>query len=216
MATKIIEFHNQQYFVSEHFFGKDFNSIVTVSHDGNAVLKAALDISIILGSIDVSPNELEHKEQLSRRLSTLPVKDKKEDAFAKFETSYTKTNNVAELEFEDSKVILLPVSDDCAVEVELELLANYNWLTIDKTSNQAVRLHKAPPAFDGVRWDSFVEQLRLEFLEGAFKGECSRAYFIEDLIKQAKDKVVIQKTENGVIYFGAPVKSSWLTTQRYG
>ena len=85
MATKIIEFHNQQYFVGEYYFNKQFDSIVTISHDSNAVLKATPDINIILGSVDVTPNELENRDQLSRRLNTLPVKDKQEDAFFKFE-----------------------------------------------------------------------------------------------------------------------------------
>ena len=72
MAVKIIEFHNQQYFVGEYYFAEIFDSIITVSHDGNAVLKATPDVSIILGSVDVTPNELENRELLSRRLSTLP------------------------------------------------------------------------------------------------------------------------------------------------
>ena len=96
MAVKIIEFHNQQYFVGEYYFAEIFGSIVTVSHDGNAVLKATPDISIILGSVDATPSALENRELLSRRLSTLPVKDREEDPFAKVERTYIRADDKAE------------------------------------------------------------------------------------------------------------------------
>ena len=215
MAVKIIEFHNQQYFVGEYYFGEIFDSIVTVSHDGNAVLKATPDVSIILGSVDVTPDELENRELLSRRLSTLPVKDREEDAFAKFETSYIRADAKAEPTFIDSEVILLPVSDDYIIELDLALLAKFNYLTVDNTKDQAVRLHKGLPAFDGARWDSFTEQLKVENLEGNFKGDCTKSYSFESLIRKAKKQVIVQKRDCGMFYMGRPVKDLLTVTQRY-
>nr|DAQ82386.1 MAG TPA: hypothetical protein [Caudoviricetes sp.] len=215
MAVKIIEFHNQQYFVGEYYFAEFFDSIVTVSHDGNAVLKATPDASIILGSVDVTPNELENRELLSRRLSTLPVKDRKEDAFAKFETSYIRADDKAEPTFVDSEVFLLPVSDDYIIELDSELLAKFNYLTVDNTKDQAVRLHKGLPAFDGARWDSFTEQLKLENLDGNFKGDCTKSYSFESLIRKAKKQVIVQKRDCGMFYMGRPVKDFLTVTQRY-
>nr|DAU16764.1 MAG TPA: hypothetical protein [Caudoviricetes sp.] len=211
MAIKIIEFHNQQYFVGEYYFNKQFDSIVTVSHDGNAVLKATPDISIILGSVDVTSNELENREQLSRRLNTLPVKDKQEDAFFKFETRVDDD----ELVFTDGEAIFLPVSDDVSVLVESELLAKFNWLTIDATNDHAVRLHKGMPAFYGDRWDSFAEQIRLEFLDGKFTGECSKEFLIEDLIEKAKGKVITEKQGVRLSYLSHCMKPFSTITQRY-
>lgn len=216
MAVKIIEFHNQQYFVGEYYFAEIFDSIVTVSHDGNAVLKATPDVSIILGSVDVTPNELENRELLSRRLSTLPVKDREEDAFAKFETSYIRADAKTEPTFIDSEVILLPVSDDYIIELDSELLAKFNYLTVDITKDQAVRLHKGLPAFDGARWDSFTEQLKLENLDGNFKGDCTKSYSFESLIRKAKKQVIVQKRDCGMFYLGRPVKDFLTVTQRYG
>lgn len=215
MVDKIIEFHNQQYFVGEYYFAEIFGSIVTVSHDGNAVLKATPDISIILGSVDATPNELENRELLSRRLPTLPVKDREEDAFAKFETSYIRADAKAEPTFIDSEVILLPVSDDYIIELDLALLAKFNYLTVDNTKDQAVRLHKGIPAFDGSRWDSFTEQLKLENLDGNFKGDCNKSYSFESLIRKAKEKVIVQKRDCGMFYLGRPVKNFLTVTQRY-
>lgn len=216
MAVKIIEFHNQQYFVGEYYFAEIFGSIVTVSHDGNAVLKATPDISIILGSVDATPNELENRELLSRRLSTLPVKDREEDPFAKFETSYIRADDKAEPDFLDSEEILLPVSDDYIIELDLALLAKFNYLTVDNTKDKAVRLHKGIPAFDGSRWDSFTEQLKLENLDGNFKGDCNKSYSFESLIRKAKEKVIVQKRDCGMFYLGRPVKNFLTVTQRYG
>ena len=216
MAVKIIEFHNQQYFVGEYYFAEIFDSIVTVSHDGNAVLKATPDVSIILGSVDVTPDEIERRELLSRRLSTLPVKDREEDAFAKFETSYIRADDKAEPAFIDSEEILLPVSDDYIIELYSELLAKFNYLTVDNTKDQAVRLHKALPAFDGTRWDSFTEQLKLENLDGNFKGDCTKSYSFESLIRKAKKQIIVQKRDCGMFYMGRPVKDFLTVTQRYG
>lgn len=215
MAVKIIEFHNQHYFVGEYYFAEIFDSIVTVSHDGNAVLKATPDVSIILGSVDVTPNELENRELLSRRLNTLPVKDREEDTFAKFETSYVRADAKAEPAFIDSEVILLPVSDDYIIELDAELLAKFNYLTIDNIKDQAVRLHKGLPAFDGTRWDSFTEQLKLENLDGKFTGDCTKSYSFESLIRKAKKQVIVQKRDCGMFYMGRPVKDFLTVTQRY-
>lgn len=215
MAVKIIEFHNQQYFVGDYYFAEIFDSIVTVSHDGNAILKATPDINIILGSVDVTPDELENRELLSRRLSTLPIKDREEDVFAKFETSYIRADDKAEPDFLDSEVFLLPVSDDYIIELDSELLAKFNYLTIDNTKDQAVRLHKGLPAFDGARWDSFTEQLKVENLDGNFKGDCTKSYSFERLIKKAKEKVIVQKRDCGMFYLGRPVKDFLTVTQRY-
>lgn len=211
MATKIIEFRNQQYFVGEYYFNKQFDSIVTVSHDGNAVLKATPDINIILGSVDVTSNELENREQLYRRLNTLPVKDKEEDAFFKFETRVDDD----ELVFTEGEAIFLPVSDDFSVLVESKLLAKFNWLTIDTTNDHAVRLHKGMPAFYGGRWDSFAEQFRLEFLDGKFTGDCSKEFLIEDLIERAKRKVITEKQGDRLSYLGQCMKPFLTITQRY-
>jgi len=208
--------HNQQYFVGEYYFAEIFDSIVTVSHDGNAVLKATPDVSIILGSVDVTPDELENRELLFRRLNTLPVKDREEDAFAKFETSYIRADAKAEPTFIDSEVILLPVSDDYIIELDLALLAKFNYLTIDNTEDQAVRLHKGLPAFDGARWDSFTEQLKVENLDGTFKGETTKSYSFESLIRKAKKQVIVQKRDCGMFYMGRPVKDFLTVTQRYG
>ena len=145
----------------------------------------------------------------------MPVKDREVDAFAKFETSYIRADAKAEPTFIDSEVILLPVSDDYIIELDLALLAKFSYLTVDNTKDQAVRLHKGIPAFDGARWDSFTEQLKLDNLDGAFKDDYTKSYSFESLIRKAKKQVIVQKRDCGMFYMGRPVKDFLTVTQRY-
>lgn len=230
MPLKIIKFHGQQYFVDDSYFDKRYNSIITVSHDSKVVLHAQADIRLTLGDFNIEPLNLEYRNMLSRRLSTLPVKDKHEDAFTKFETCCNSVSGITGIsgansvtsdddvppEFVDSEAIMLPVSDDCSANVGLLTLAQFNWLTIDNTPEQVVRLHKATPYCDDVRWENFREQLRVGKLKGKYKGETNKAFFLEDLIEKAKKCLIVEQEANETFFYEVSAIKLTTTTQRYG
>nr|DAU16763.1 MAG TPA: hypothetical protein [Caudoviricetes sp.] len=232
MSLKIIQFHGQQYFVDESYFDKRYNSIITVSHESKVVLRAQADIRLTLGDFNVEPLDLEYRDQLSRRLSTLPVKDKHEDAFTKFETCRNSVRGITGItgisgvasddddcvppEFVDSEAIRLPLSDDCSVNVGLLTLAQFNWLTIDITPKQVVRLHKVKPNCDDVRWENFREQIMVGKLKGKFQGETNKAFFLEDLIEKAKKCVIVEQEASETFFYDVSAIILTTITQRYG
>lgn len=229
MSLKIIKFHGQQYFVDDSYFDKRYNSIITVSHEGKVILHAQADIRLTLGDFNIEPLNLEYRHMLSRRLSTLPVKDKHEDAFSKFETCCNSVSGIIGItgisgvtsddvppEFVDSEAIMLPLSDDCSANVGLLTLAQLNWLTVDNTPDQVVRLHKATPYCDDVRWENFREQLRVGKLKGKYKGETNKAFFLEDLIEKAKKCLITKQEANETFFYEVSAIKLTTTTQRYG
>lgn len=237
---KAIIYHGKEFLVPERFFIDYKESIVFTAGHCEVFVKSQPKFeyeegeTYAIGLLPILSTDAHiNLQKMTRRLNALPVKEQddddfsyfvtrefgkapvEEDAFAKFETSYIRADDKAEPAFIDSEVILLPVSDDYIIELDLALLAKFNYLTVDNTKDQAVRLHKGLPAFDGARWDSFTEQLKLENLDGNFKGDSTKSYSFESLIRKAKKKVIVQKRDCGMFYMGRHVKDLLTVTQRY-